>query len=110
MPINVTALSAQPLDVSADIAVIGVFTLPAAKGKEAPAPLKEIDAALGGGLAKLVAKEEFSGKRDQVLSFGTLGKVSYDRVVLVGLGDRAKVTDADLRAFGGKAARAANND
>ena len=110
MPIKITARSAQPFDITADTVVVGVYTLPAAKGEAAPAPLKDLDAALGGALAKIVKKEEFTGKRDQILSIPTFGFVSAEKLVLVGLGDRAKFGDADARTFAGKAARAANVD
>ena len=112
MPIQLSVRAGEPFAAAADIAVFGVFTLPAAKGKEGdvPAPLKPIDHAIGGGLQKLLAKEEFTGKRDQALSFGTLGRAPFERIVLIGLGDRGKLTDADVRSFAGKAARAANGD
>ena len=110
MALKISALSARPFDVDADIAVIGIFAFPPAKQGQLAAPLRPIDEALGGGLAKLVAKEEFSGKRDQVLAVSTLGKAKVDKVVLVGLGEKRALGDADVRAFAGKAARAANSD
>ncbi len=114
MSLKISLQSARPYEVAADIAVIGAFTLPKSSAKskagEVPAPLKAIDVALGGGLAKLIAKEEFTAKKDQVLSITTLGRLPVDRLVILGLGDRRAMTNADVRAFAGKAARCANGD
>jgi leucyl aminopeptidase len=110
MPLKITVHSARPYESAADIAVIGAFTLPKSKPGELPAPLKAIDAAIGGGLAKLVTKEEFTGKRDQVISVATLGRLSVDKIFIVGLGDKRALSNADVRAFAGKAARCANNE
>jgi leucyl aminopeptidase len=107
MPLKMQARSAQPLEVSADIAVVGVFAFDPGK---LPAPLKTIDASLGGGLAKLASKEEFTGKRDQALSLSTLGRSGHDRLVFLGLGEKRGLTSADVRAFAGRAACAANNE
>jgi leucyl aminopeptidase len=117
MALKIHARPAQPLDVGADIAVLGVFAFAQAKGRSRdskarslPAPLKAIDAAVGGGLASLVSREEFTGKRDQTLGFPTLGRTPHARIVLLGLGERRGMTTADIRAFAGRAARAANNE
>jgi len=110
MPLKINVHAVRPFDATADIAVIGAYTLPKTKPGEVPAPLKAIDAALGGGLAKLVAKEEFTAKRDQVLAIATLGRLPVDKIFVVGLGDRRALSHADVRAFAGKAARCANNE
>lgn len=110
MSLKISVQSARPFDVAADIAVVGAFTLPKTKPGEVPAPLKAIDQALGGGLAKLIAKEEFTAKKDQTLVLATLGKLPVDKIIVLGLGDRRALSPADIRAFAGKAARYANND
>ncbi len=110
MPLKISVRSAQPLDVSADVVVLGVWTLASAKKKKKGGrdPLASVDRALGGGLSKVIAREDFKGKRDQQIRVPGLGRIAADAVVVVGLGDRDAVTDADVRSFAGKAARAAN--
>jgi leucyl aminopeptidase len=110
MPLKISVRSAQPLDVSADVVVIGVWTLPSEKKKKKGAadPLAAVDRALGGGLTKVMAREDFRGKREQQIRLPTLGRLAADALVVIGLGDREGATEADVRAFAGKAARAAN--
>jgi len=67
-----------------------------------------VDQALGGALGKLMAKEEYVGKRDQSLSLSTLGRIGADRITVFGLGDRRKVGAPELRTFAAKAARMGN--
>jgi leucyl aminopeptidase len=124
MPLTVSIRAAKPLEVNADLIVLGVWATPAPKSppsagadkerkKAKPGlaePLASLDAALGGGLASLVEKEEFTGKRDQTLSVPTLGKLGAARVMVMGLGPRAGFGDPDARSFAAKAARAANGD
>jgi leucyl aminopeptidase len=107
MPLTITIRTAKPLDTTADIIVLGVWAQPAKKAKGLGEPLDEIDRALGGGLARIVEKEEFTGKRDQTLSLATMGRVKADRIVVIGLGARAGYTEADARAFAATAARTA---
>ena len=75
-----------------------------------PAVLEEVDRALGGGVIDLVSRDDFSGKRDQLLSIPTLGRARANRVVLIGLGDRNTARDPELRAFAARAARTALAD
>src|SRR5882672_6169219 len=105
MPLDIQVRTAQPLDLAADVLVVGV---PQSSGKKATLPpqLKPIDVALGGALAKLIAKEEFFGKRDQSLSLATLGRLSAEKVVLLGLGERRAVGAPEVRTFAARASRA----
>ena len=74
-------------------------------------PLDGLERATGGALGRLIKKEEFKGKKDQTIALTTLQKgVKADRVMIVGLGDVAKMGPADARTFAAKAARAANGD
>src|SRR5258707_14311197 len=93
MPLQIAVASGQPLDVSADVVVVGVWTFGATK--KVPPGVQVLDAALGGGLLALLAKEEFTGKRDQILSVPTLGKAKASRFVVIGLGDRAAAKDPE---------------
>ncbi len=112
MPLKIAVRSAKPLDVGADVAVIGVWSneVGRKKKKGAPDPLAALDRALGGGLSRVIANEEFKGKKDQQLRVPALGKMPFDALIVIGLGDPAAMTDAEARAFAGKAARAANGE
>jgi len=115
MPLKITARGAHALDLNADVVVLGTWTFPTAKAdkknkdKKAAVPFVDaLDRALGGGVTRLVAKEEFTGKRDQTLAVPTLGRLPAQKLVLVGLGDRDKVGPGEVRSFAAKAARIAN--
>jgi leucyl aminopeptidase len=106
MPLEIQVRTAQVLELTGDVLVVGVLQ---AGGKGALAPwLKPVDAALGGALSKLVAKEEFSGKRDQTIALSTLGKLPADKLVLMGLGERRSLGAPEVRTFAAKAAKLAN--
>ncbi|MFO0675145.1 MAG: leucyl aminopeptidase [Polyangiaceae bacterium] len=108
MSLALSVRADAPHAVQADVLVVGLYG--AAKKGGGFRELAALDAALGGGLEKLIAKEEFTAKKEQVLSLPTFGKLKASRLVLIGLGDRGKVTDSDVRLFAAKAARAANAD
>jgi leucyl aminopeptidase len=109
MPLDIQLRTAQPLDLAGDVLVVGVLHA-GGKTPTLPPSLKPLDAALGGALAKLAAREEFSGKRDQSLSLTTLGRIHADRLVVIGMGDRRGFGAPELRTFAAKAARAAQQD
>lgn len=81
-----------------------VLILPVCQQKEgfgADARLKALDAALGGNLLSAMAEEKFEGKRDQVLAVrkGQADSLSARRVVMVGLGERDKLTPDKVEKF-----------
>jgi len=106
MPLEIQVRTAQALELSADILVVGV--LQSGDKGVFPPSLKPIDVVLGGALSKLAAKEEFSGKRDQTLALTTLGRLGADKLVVCGLGERRSIGAPEVRTFASKAARAAN--
>jgi leucyl aminopeptidase len=125
MPLKISLRAGSPHEVPADLVVVGVWALsPASPASSRDArkaaraagaggslgPLESLDRALGGGLAKLIAKEEFTGKRDQQLSVPTMGRLPADRVIVVGLGDKGSFGPREQRAFSARAARSANHD
>ncbi|HEY5243839.1 MAG TPA: M17 family peptidase N-terminal domain-containing protein, partial [Polyangiaceae bacterium] len=107
MPLDIQLRVAPPLDLAADVLVVGILQM-GGKTPSLPPSLKSIDSALGGALSKLVAKDEFTGKRDQVLAIATLGRIPADKVVLFGLGEKRTLGVAELRTFAAKAARLGN--
>ena len=119
MPLKISARSTQPFDLSTDVVVLGTWLFPErkaekkkGKGKAQPgvAFVEALDRALGGGLSRLLAKEDFTGKKDQMLSVPTLGRLPAAKLVIVGLGARDKFGVADVRTFAAKAARIANGE
>jgi len=111
MPLKISVRSVLPSREAGDIIVVGTPLLGGGRSKKNQrSPLDGFDRALGGALGRLIKKEEFKGKKDQLLSLSTLGRVKADRLIVHGLGDVEKLTAADVRTFAAKAARAANAD
>ncbi len=108
MSLKFTLRSSDPTKESADVLVLFVWSLDSSSKKKGKSALDGIDKALNGQLSKLIKKEEFKGKRDQVLALPTLGKLKADRIIVYGLGDSDKLADGDLRTLGAKVGRAAN--
>jgi leucyl aminopeptidase len=107
MPLDIQIRVAPAHELAGDLLVVGVAQV-AAKSPVIPPSLKAVDAALGGALSRLAAKEEFRGKRDQSLSVATLGRLPAEKIVLLGIGDRRSLGAHQARVFAAKAARAAN--
>ena len=110
MSLDISIRAAQVTDEPGDLLVVGLWAFTLGKKGTYPAPIEVLDKALGGGLKAALAKEEFTGKRDQSVSVATLGRIGAPRVVLCGLGDRAGTRDAEARTFAAKVARMANGD
>ncbi len=60
------------------------------------------DKALDGLVSRLVAEEQFKGKKGQSLSLHTHGRVGPARLLLVGAGARKDFSPSDLRGFGAR--------
>src|SRR5882672_12325201 len=101
MPVKIQLAAQNPLAVSSDFVALPVPSGASVKQE----PLASVDKALSGGLARLIATEEFKGNKDQSLEIPALGA---HRLLLLGVGQRGQMTNADWRTFGAKAARAAN--
>jgi leucyl aminopeptidase len=111
MPLQITVRAAKPAAVAGDVLVIGTFTRASAKQKKGvPDALATIDRAMSGSLSKLIAREEFKAKKDQSVRMPTVGKLPFHTIIVLGLGDRDAMTDAEARSFAGRAARAAQGD
>ena len=107
MTLEIQLRTAPAQELAADILVVGV---PPGPGKAPTLPpwLKAVDDALGGALAKLAAKEEFTGKRDQALSLSTLGRIRRRQDRAARSRRAARDRGRSVRTFAAKAARAAN--
>lgn len=110
MPLKISVRSVLPAREAGDVIVALTPTLGGRAKKNQRSPLDGFDRALGGALGRLIKKEDFKGKKDQQIALSTLGRVKADRLIVIGVGDVAKLGPADVRTLGAKAARAANAD
>nr|WP_314526824.1 leucyl aminopeptidase [uncultured Brevundimonas sp.] len=62
-----------------------------------------LDGKAGGALTKAMAKGRFTGKAGQSLLIAATTGVDADAVLLIGAGDKAKLDDLAVEAFGGSA-------
>ncbi len=100
MSIKLSLSSADPLNVAADVAVIGIPEGTVAKSEA----LAAITQALGASVKKQLEREEFTGKKDQTAEVVTNGALRVTRVLLVGLGSAA-LRDVDVRLLAARAGR-----
>ena len=104
MSIKITLSSAAPLSAPVDVAVIGV----AEGASPRSGILGELSKALGPVVQRTLKREDFTGKKDQLVELVTNGAVKPTRVVLLGLGSGA-ITEAQARALAARGARFAQS-
>jgi leucyl aminopeptidase len=76
--------------------------------QELVGPVSKIDERLGGQISEVIRRGDFRGKPDEVLVlYPSVGSLSAERVLLVGLGKRDELTLERLRRAGGVAAKQA---
>jgi leucyl aminopeptidase len=97
---RITTSNTGPLRVSADVLVVTVRKPPALEGA-----LAELDAAMGGVIANLIAADEIRGARGRVTMLHSPAGVRAKRVAVVGLG--ASPGADDVRRAAAMATRAA---
>jgi leucyl aminopeptidase len=110
--IAVRATGAAALEIEADLLALPVFEDELRGG--GAGVVKALDAILDGAVRAAAKAERFEGKAGQELRLDTVGKAPSARVVLLGLGRRAKAAEGlaasgyeALRVAAGQAARAA---
>ena len=91
MPITFSLNATPPAKVKADVLGVPVFA-----GRVLGPGTKAVDKAMGGGLAGFMTEAGFEGKADETLVVPVAG-LGAKSAVLVGLGDRQKVTLEGLR-------------
>lgn len=91
----------------ADVLVLPVFDADLTDKKNPPKALAKADKVLKGLLLKTAAQEGFKGKAEQTFVFQTHGKLGAPRLILVGLGARAKFNPELLRLAAGRAVKSA---
>ena len=101
MPYTFTVASGTPQKAEADLLAVPVFS-----GRALGPGAKAVNAGLDGTLAAFMGEAGFEGKVDEVLVVPAAG-VAARAVLLVGLGDRGKVTPETVRRAGAALARKA---
>jgi leucyl aminopeptidase len=79
--VKITLVSASPAELSVD-----ALAVPVASGQKLGTAALELDRAMGGVLAEMVANAEFRGRIHEVLPIPAQGKIAARRVILYGLG------------------------
>lgn len=102
---NFSFVAADASKAKADVLVFPVFDTDLTEKKNPPKALQAVDKRTKGLLFKTAIAEGFKGKAEQTFVFLTHGKVPATRVMLVGLGARAKFTAELLRLAVGRATK-----
>jgi len=98
------ALSTQPLErVRADVLAVPMFA-----GARPGPGVDLVQAALGDGLAAFIAEAGFTGKPDETLAVPVGAGAGPKVAVLIGVGERGRVTTERLRRGAAAVARAAS--
>lgn len=92
----------------ADVLVLPLFDTDLTDKKNPPSAWVKTDKKMKGLLSKTAQQEGFKGKGEQTCVIQTHGKLSVGRVILLGLGTRAKFNPEVLRMAMGRAVKAAN--
>ncbi len=105
MTFSVQLVSGVAADIGADALIVGVFAGAVADSDA----LLGLEDALGGGLLSHLKASEFDGKLEQQVDLPTFGRVKAQRLLIVGLGPKAEVDAARVRAALAGAVRAAQS-
>ncbi len=105
---NFAFASADAAKARADVLVLPLFDTDLSDKKHPHVALLRADKATKGQLLKTAHDEGFKGKAEQTFVFVTQGKLPAARVILVGLGSRARFTAEVLRLAAGRAVKTAN--
>ncbi len=105
MPLNLTCSASAARDAAVDLLVVAVV---ASDSVASDATVAALDRALDGGLGRAIRREEYKGKKEQTLELDTLGRLPAQRIMLIGLGEQAKLSASDYRTTAARASRAAN--
>ncbi|PZC51094.1 MAG: leucyl aminopeptidase [Chloroflexi bacterium] len=88
-------------NIDTDALVVNLF-----EGDKKPAGATgEVDKLLDGTISQLIQEDEITGKKNEVTLIHTLNKMPASRVMVVGLGEKAKFSSEVLRQVMGTAAR-----
>jgi leucyl aminopeptidase len=80
----------------------GTLVVAVGEDKRLSASAAAVDEATGGAVGRAIAGSRFTGKKGQLLEILAPAGIASPRVVLLGLGKPAEITDLDLESAGGK--------
>jgi leucyl aminopeptidase len=104
MSLKLSLSTSDPLSVAADLTIVVVPEGSTTKS----GPLATLSKALGPVVAKMLKRDEFTGKKDQSIEFTTNGLLKPARVLVLGAGS-GSLTTSYIRTLAAKTARAAQN-
>ncbi|MEC8586413.1 MAG: M17 family peptidase N-terminal domain-containing protein, partial [Pseudomonadota bacterium] len=81
----------------------GTLLLAVKKGRALGALGRDLDKKTGGALTRAMKTSKFEGGAGSSMELLAPAGTDLDRIVLIGLGDPAKLTATDLEKFGGTA-------
>jgi leucyl aminopeptidase len=102
-----TFIDGDPAKARAELLVLPVFESDLSGGEGISTALAAADGALNGLLLAAAGREGFRGKAEQSWTFHTHGKLASEKVMLLGLGPRARFMPEVLRLAVGRAVKAA---
>ncbi|MBM7117736.1 leucyl aminopeptidase [Archangium primigenium] len=102
---NFSFVSGELARASGELLVIPLFE--GESGDTPSAAIAGVHTALDARLLAAATQEGFKGKAEQTFVMHTLGKLEAERVLLLGLGTRARYTPEVLRLTAGRAAKTA---
>jgi leucyl aminopeptidase len=100
MPIKLSLSSTEPLSVAVDVLVLGIPEGASAKD----GILGELTKRLGPAVARILKREEFTGKKDQSVEIPCTDEVKPARLLLFGLG-KEPLGEVEVRLFAARAGR-----
>ena len=100
MSIKLSLSSTEPLSVAVDVLVLGIPEGASTKG----GILGELTKRLGPNVARILKREEFTGKKDQSVEIPCTDEVKPGRLLLFGLG-KEPLGPIEVRLFAAKAGR-----
>ena len=101
---RIRILRAEPTEVETPLLVLQQFL----RDEQPQGPVHEVDARLGGEIARIVQRGDFHGREDEtLLLYPRDGAIPAERVLLVGVGRREDYTVESVRRAVGTAVRRA---
>src|SRR5512139_1964431 len=103
---KISVESQDPNRASAELLAVPLATLDTAT--RLPARAAAVDRALGGQIHELVRSGDFKGRAGETLALFGRGRGAPRRVLLIGLGDEAKLDAEAIRQAAGRAIQGAS--
>jgi len=87
------SIESTPLDkLQSDCLLVGIY-----ENQQFTPTASNLDSLFNGLISKLIARGDIKGKTAETLLINNLPNSSIERIVLVGLGDRGKLTRKQFR-------------